>query len=141
MRQTPAVLWTSDQKGQTVFISANVEKVYGYTPEEILKSGDRLWFGRIHSEDLARVKEAYETLMKGVADYDIEYRIQRRDGDWIWIHDRAIRSYEIAGTLRTDGVFLDITERKQSEISLEKSEEKLRAIFNSAADAIVEYKW
>jgi PAS domain S-box-containing protein len=131
---TPAVLWTSDQNGQTSFISSNVEQVYGYTPEEILKAGDSLWFGRIHSEDRASVKAAYAALIKREEPFDIEYRIQRRDGDWIWLHDRASRSYEVDGTLRVDGVFSDITARKKAEEELKNSEERLRILFEYAPD-------
>ncbi|MGB3479990.1 MAG: PAS domain S-box protein, partial [bacterium] len=48
----PDVVWTSDQNGKTSFISENIEKVYGYTPEEIYQEADRLWFGRIHPDDV-----------------------------------------------------------------------------------------
>jgi PAS domain S-box-containing protein len=125
---TPAVLWTSDQNGQTSFISSNVEQVYGYTPEEILKAGDRLWFERVHSEDIAGVKVAYMVLMKKGEPFDIEYRIRRRDGVWIWLHDRATRSNKVEGTLRADGVFLDITERKNREKELSEYRNKLRSL-------------
>ena len=136
VRHTPAVLWTSDQNGRTSFISSNVEKVYGYTPEEIIRSGNRLWFGRIHSEDLENVKAAFAELMNKGKPYDIEYRIQRQDGDWIWLHDRATCSYEVDGTLRADGVFFDITERKRSERALKESEEKYKELFEAESDAL-----
>lgn len=121
---TPAVLWTSDQNGHTSFISSNVEQVYGYTQEKILSEGDRLWFGRIHPEDLSNVKAAYEAIMKTGEHYNVEYRIQREDGRWIWLHDTATRSYEIDGVFRIDGVFMDITERKQAEDKLKESEKR-----------------
>jgi len=137
VRQTPAVLWTSDQNGQTTFISSNVEKVYGYTPEEIIKSGDRLWFGRIHSEDLASVKAAYAMLMKSGEPYDIEYRIQRQDGDWIWLHDRATCNYEVAGTWRADGVFFDITDRKLAEDALKEQSYLNQQILETTLDGYI----
>ncbi|MBW8014625.1 MAG: PAS domain-containing protein [Planctomycetes bacterium] len=124
---TPAVLWTSDQNGHTSFISSNVRQVYGYTQEEILKAGDSLWFGRIHPEDVPGVKTAYEAIMKTGEPFDVEYRIQRKDGHWIWLHDRAIRNYEVEGALRLDGVFLDITDRKRAEIEILSSQQQLRA--------------
>jgi len=119
---TPAVLWTSDENGHTSFISSNVEQVYGYTPKEILKAGDRLWFGRIHREDLESVKAEYEAMIERGKPFDVEYRIQRQDGDWIWLHDRATRSHEIEGKLRVDGVFLDVTKRKLAEEELHQYE-------------------
>ena len=47
----PSVVWVTSQDGRTSFISSNVEKVYGYTPDEVLAKGEELWFGRIHPED------------------------------------------------------------------------------------------
>jgi len=131
---TPAVLWTSDRNGHTTFISSNVEEVYGYTPKEILSAGDRLWFGRIHCEDLAGVKAAYAALAARGEAFDIEYRIQRKDGEWIWLHDRATRSYEVDGALRVDGVFLDVTERKRAVEELRNEKEFTETALNSQQD-------
>ncbi len=56
----PDVVWTLDQKGNTVFISPMVEEVCGYTPEEIYTAGNRFWHERIHSEDIEKVESACE---------------------------------------------------------------------------------
>ncbi|MCP4602494.1 MAG: PAS domain S-box protein, partial [Proteobacteria bacterium] len=85
----PDVTWTTDRAGNTTFASPNIEKVYGYTPEELYEAGDRLWLGRIHPDDLEQVQQAYELLFSKNKMFDIEYRIQRKDGAWIWGRDRA----------------------------------------------------
>ena len=121
----PDVVWTTDGEGNTSFISPNVEQTCGYTPQEICEGGDRVWFGRIHPDDIERVQKAYETLLAKGKKYDVEYRIKRKDGRWIWLHDRAIATREEAGRLHADGVFSDITERKQAEEDLKALNESL----------------
>ncbi len=111
----PDVSWTTDYKGNTVFISSNIGKIYGYSPDEIYESGDRLWLGRIHPDDVEKVKAEFNTLLKDGTPLDIEYRIKRKDGKWIWLQDRSTGTYEKDGILYADGVFYDITERKQVE--------------------------
>lgn len=132
IKNIPVVTWTTDQRGNTVFISPNVQRVYGYTPQEICEAGDRLWFGRIHPDDLDHVRRSYERFFEEGQRYDVEYRIQRKDGEWIWLHDRAIATYEKDGTLYADGVFSDITQRKRMEQRLRQSE-RLAAIGELAA--------
>ncbi len=61
MANIPDVVWTTDSEGNTIFISPNVERVYGYTPQEIYRAGDELWLERIHPDD---VVEAAETLIR-----------------------------------------------------------------------------
>jgi len=132
----PDVIWTADQDGNTTFISSNLEKVYGYTPEEIYEAGKSLWFGRIHHYDIEHVKEAYKLLFVKNMKYDVEYRIQRKDGKWIWLHDSAMRTYKINGIQYTDGVFFDITEHKQMEIALKKNKEILQSIIDNSTAVI-----
>ena len=93
----PVVTWITDNKGNTSFISPNIKKVYGFSSEEIYSAGDSLWFGRIHPDDIEQVIEAYEGLFKREGKFDIEYRIQRKDGKWIYLHDKAIATYKEEG--------------------------------------------
>jgi len=110
----PDVVWTLDQKGNTVFISPMVEEVCGYTPEEIYTAGNRFWHERIHSEDIEKVKSACESLFKSNRPLDIEYRIQKKDGNWIWIRDRAKITHKKGGVTYANGIFSDITLHKRT---------------------------
>ncbi|MBM3334653.1 CHASE3 domain-containing protein, partial [Candidatus Sumerlaeota bacterium] len=121
----PDVTWTSDSSGNTTFISANVERVYGYTSEEVCKWGPEMRFGRIHPDDKDSVLKAYEALFSRNARFDVDYRVQRKDGTWIWVHDRAIATYEKAGVRYADGVFTDISEQKRHEEELRRAHEEM----------------
>ena len=122
----PVVTWQSDQHGVTSFISRNVEKIYGYTPEEIYTAGDELWFGRIHKDDSEMVACAFASLFDGSGVYDVEYRIQHKDGHWIWINDFAYTTALQDGVKLARGVFSDVTARKQAEEARDQLETQLR---------------
>ena len=132
---SPAVSWTTSEKGETIFISSNLERVYGYNPKEIYKQGADLWLGRIHPEDKGQVLQEFQALFNKDKPYDVQYRIQRKDGEWIWIHDKASIIRTIEGVRHAFGIFSDITERKQAEEELRNSEERLKILFESAPDA------
>jgi len=132
------VIWTSDSRGNTTFISPSVKRVYGYTPEEIYRQGARLWFARTHPDDVQQVKEAYKRLFEKGERFNIQYRIKRKDERWIWLHHRAVATYERDGVLYADGVLSDITESKRGEETLRKAEEMLSGITERNFDAIYE---
>jgi PAS domain S-box-containing protein len=132
----PDVAWTSDVNSRTTYISPKVSAVFGYTSEEIRERGEELWLGRIHPDDSQRVIEAYQALFAENRPFDVEYRIQHKDGHWISVHDRAYRTHERSGVRYADGVFLDITQRKRAEEALRESEERVRLLLDSAAEAI-----
>jgi PAS domain S-box-containing protein len=112
----PDVAWLVDRDGNTLFISPNVEKVGGYTAEELYRAGSAAWFGRIHPDDLPMVRQTFDALFQaGAGGFDVEYRLRHRDGHWIWIHDRAVTTYEGHDTTYVYGLYSNITDRKQAE--------------------------
>ena len=145
----PDVIWTTDLEGNTTFISPNIETIYGYTPDEIYQNGDRLWLWRIHPDDIENVEEAFKALSEKRTMFDVEYRIKRKDGEWIWLHDRSITFYERDGVMYADGIFSNITKRKQAERELllknivfdtsivANSIADLKGIINQANDSFV----
>jgi PAS domain S-box-containing protein len=130
----PDALWTADAQGRTVFASPNHEQMCGYTPEEICQQG--VWFDHIHPEDVPRVHDAYAALLATSTTFDVEYRLQRKDGRWIWLHDRAVVSYEQDGKRYTDGVMSDVTQRKEAEQALQEAEEKYRSLVVNIPDVV-----
>ncbi len=57
----------------------------------------------------------------------------KKDGGVIWVLER-LTSTEYKGKRATAGSFMDITERKQSEETLAKSEERYRTIMDETHD-------
>ena len=131
----PDVIWTADEGGRMVFMSRNCERMFGFSSAEMCESA--LWFERIHPADVGPVRQAYEALFREGREYSVEFRIERKDGRWIWVHERAISSYEKDGRHYTDGVVFDITERRQAFETIERLRGRTELILNSAGEGIL----
>ena len=112
----PDVVWVADEADQPVFVSSNCQGLSGYTLEEVCQPG--FWTNRIHPENQPRVEAAYRALFEKGQPIDTEYRFLRKDGQWIWLHSRAVNVDERDGTRYRDGLLSDITERKRMEQKL-----------------------
>ncbi len=121
----PEITWTTDYEFNTIFISPNIQKELGYTPEEIYKSGESVFPMRIHPENIETVEKAFKELFKKGTMFDVEYRIKRKNGEWFWAHDRSIATYERDGVMYADGIFSNITDRKRAEETLLKAHDEL----------------
>jgi two-component system cell cycle sensor histidine kinase/response regulator CckA len=138
----PEVVWTADENGNATFISPNIVSLIGFTQEEIYREGERLWYGRIHPDDVGRVREAYARLFSTGDPFDVEYRIRHKNGAWIWWHDRAVATHVRDGARFADGLLSDVTKRKRAEEALRASEARFAVAFNAMphASAIAELR-
>jgi two-component system, sensor histidine kinase and response regulator len=129
----PDVTWTIDAEGRIHYVSRNVEEVFGYTPQEVLGGEMALRASRIHPDDQLVAVRSFELLFGENRIFDVEYRIRHKDGRWIWVRSRALRTYGMKDQLLADGVLVDITRQKQAEAV----DAKLAAIVRSSIDAVI----
>ena len=132
----PDVAWTMQQDRRILYMSPKVERVLGFSSEEIRSGAGDLLLKRIHPDDFERAAQSWNDLFATRRPLDLEYRIQARNGDWLWIHNRAICTYSENGQVLADGIFSDITSRKQAEIDLRSKTAFLEALVNSTRDGI-----
>ena len=124
----PDVIWTADARGNFAYISPNIEKLSGFVVEDIYAQGARLFFSCIHPHDIDRVKDGFQALFAKGQAYDVECRVRRKNGEWIWIRDRALTTYQRNGMLYADGILSNITSRKRVEGSLRVQYQTARAL-------------
>src|ERR1019366_3504827 len=121
----PDVVWTADANQDLLYVSGNAVKVLGYSADELL--GGQLWLNRIHPEDAARVRQAYQKLFSEGEKFDMEYRVCRKDGEWIWLHNRALVTRPREGIMCADGIFKDITLRRLAEAAIQQTKDAAEA--------------
>jgi diguanylate cyclase (GGDEF)-like protein/PAS domain S-box-containing protein len=129
----PDVVWKADWEGNVSFVGSQVEAMLGYSAAEFYQQGDSLWYSSVHVDDRQRVRKAFEELIKEGKPYDIECRVQRKNGEWFWANDRAAVTREKNGTRVAAGLLSDITPRKAAEETLQK----LASIVEFSQDAII----
>jgi PAS domain S-box-containing protein len=127
---------TVDALSQAIYMSPQVETIYGYTPQE-WRDQPELWERGLHPEDHDRVVASVQRHNLEGTPYQAEYRFRHRDGRWVWVHDEAVMLADEEGRPRfSQGVVYDITESKQQEERLREAEERFRAIVEHVPSAI-----
>ncbi|MFA6226273.1 MAG: PAS domain S-box protein [Methanoregula sp.] len=121
--------------GTHVFVNDAYCRYFGKVREEIIGSRFR---PEIHPDDAASVRSFFPSLTPvNPVDY-IEHRIIMPDGSIRWLRwsDRAI--FDPAGrVIEYQSVGRDITQRKEAEISLEKSERRNAAMIAAIPDTLM----
>ena len=127
---SPAIIYTCRAKGDfgATFVSENMTPRFGYSTQECLDNPN-FWRENIHPDGSERVFENYGSLYEK-GHHTHEYRFRKNDGSYVWVLDEVhlIRDPE-GNPVEIVGSWLDITERKEAETALQKSEALFRAFF------------
>ncbi len=124
-------LWDWHITTNRVYASLRLRELLGYQDSEFSESFDN-WASNLHPGDYKRVLEALHNHLEKDKIYDVEYLYRNRVGQYRWLHSRGQAIYDKEGMpIRMVGFISDITERKQGEAALRKSEEKYRLLLNN----------
>jgi len=133
----PAVVFMGYRDGTVDFLDSKVTEVTGY-PKEAFDSRALKWPDIVVKEDVEEAKSAIIHALKAERSYVREYRIRHKDGKILWIQERSQIVCDEQGKINyINGVFYDITLRKQAEEALLESEARFRATFAGAPIGII----
>jgi serine/threonine-protein kinase len=109
-------LWDWDRETGISYYSPRWKSMLGYEDHELSHDLEE-WKKRLHEEDRARVLAALDDYVNDRAPtYEIEYRLQHKDGSYRWILDRGVGLRDANRKVyRMAGSHVDVTERKKME--------------------------
>jgi len=125
-------IYQSSLQGKFITVNPAMIKLFGYQDiEQILaiENTAEIYWDANERQRLASLADSEGFLT------NVEVRMRRADNEPVWVlmNDRAVKNAK-GETIYYEGTLLDITERKQVEEALQKSEEKYRKIFENVQD-------
>jgi PAS domain S-box-containing protein len=133
----PVLLFMIDGQDRLVFANRRFLAFFGRTLED-LAEGRWDWTQDIHPDDLAATRSRYFAALHEHRSMEIEHRVRRFDGEYRWVHETEVARFTPEGAFAGFvGALVDITERKRAESELRASEARVRAILDTAFDAVI----
>lgn len=137
----PGVVYrcTFDHTWTMQFLSDSVIDLTGYPAEDFLYNRDRSFADLMVSNETTTLATEVESAIRERRPYILEYQLRHADGTRRWVYDKGQAVFDEAGhVLYLDGVMFDITDRRQSEEALRRSERRFRDISEAAGEYIWE---
>lgn len=129
--QTGQLIYEYDIEDGKIYWAGAIEKVTGYTQEELTNIGIELWINNVHPDDQVRVwNQKMNDYIQNTKNAEskrnchLEYRFRRKDGEYIYIEEHVVCLQK--GNYLTNkvfGIMKDITEKKKAENVLKRIEE------------------
>jgi PAS domain S-box-containing protein len=117
--------WVWEAATDSMTISPRAAAIFG-VPVEARMTREEMR-GLLHEEDRDAARAAAERAARLHQDYDVQYRVNRPDGKQVWVAAVGRGQYAKDGTIiGMLGIVQDITQRKEAEVALRESEERLR---------------
>jgi len=137
MENAPIGICVADMSGHIQFINRKIEEVTGWTREELV-SRDGLTAGFFDEETKQFLLERLAARLQGDAARTTEVPVNCKDGSRLWINLKVTILYKDGLPRGLQLAFIDVTERKQAEEKLHKSEEKYRNILATIEEGYYE---
>ena len=117
--------------GLITFVSPSIETLFGYKPSEITGKPLTDFIGGDQSFLLDRVR-----LLRENGSMVSDYAVRARNNKIHWVRFSTKAEFRDGIFVGGVGALIDITDRKEAEIALKKSEEKYRLLAENILDVI-----
>ncbi|HWQ65061.1 MAG TPA: PAS domain S-box protein, partial [Methanospirillum sp.] len=129
------LIYTLNSKGEFLYVSPSFQTVLGYSPDELI---GHPFQPLIHPDDIHQLLAVFRlTLDEGYTTQGIEYRVRKTSGEYRWHVSRGNVVRDTTGNFSYFmGIAFDITNRKEADEALQKSEQRFREIFDNVSEGI-----
>lgn len=129
--------WSPKNDMPVKFVSKNVEKVIGYSQEEMLSKEFR-YADHIHPSDLESIKKEIRSHTKVKAkNYDLSYRFKIKNGDYHWFYEFNQYQWDEDGNVTSiRGYLFDQSKVKGTELELNEIRIRQASIIEAIPDII-----
>ncbi|GAB4386381.1 MAG: hypothetical protein Kow00121_52850 [Elainellaceae cyanobacterium] len=135
----PGAVFRCDSTYTMEFISDEIHSIAGYSATELMNNQRRSYISLIHPDDLPLIKRSMLQSMLDRHPYSVEYRILHANGQIRWVSERRQGVVDHNGNLLWfDGILFDISDRKQTEADLRRSEAINRAMVQALPNLMVQ---
>ena len=114
----PQLVWVADSQGNVLYYNERVSEFSGAHKNA---DGNWAWTGLVHEADLKQTERAWKKAVDQGISYQIEHRIQMKDGSYRWFLSRAVPQRDEGGNIiKWFGTATDIHSSKEQATILEE---------------------
>ena len=110
-----------DENNTKIYINDEIEKLTGYPKSEFLNH-HLSFIDLIHPEDKANAIAAQKNAIDRKIPIHLTFRIIHKDNRVVWVEEFGDTIYKDGKIVFLEGIFIDITERKQAETVVQEKE-------------------
>jgi two-component system, NtrC family, sensor kinase len=122
----------ADGTDEMLYLSPRCLEIWELEPEAVQENIERLW-ELVHLQDLKGLQVSLAISARTLHQWQSEWRIITPSGKLKWLSGVAQPTRKANGDVVWDGLFLDITERKHTELVMRHSEERYRSLVEATA--------
>jgi len=136
VNETPVLLWLTDRQGIPRIGNRASFDFLGIAPDD--PDLQRSVFRTFHPEDFAQIGEDLASSIRDRAPFEFTARLARRDGQYRWLHHRAMPFFDADGEYEGyAGASLDVTEAEELRIELDNVRELFRTVTEAGPIAVL----
>ncbi len=133
----PVMIWIAGADARFEFVNKGW---LDFTGRGLSQERGDGWAQGIHSDDRQRCVAIYQSSLSARCEFEMDFRLRRRDGVYRWVLARGVPRYGETGEfLGYIGSALDVTDRRRQESALRQSEERYRAVVDSQTELVCRF--